>query len=208
MRISFISTLACFVLIVVFSGCPQRNPGSGFGGSGDDDDNPLENGGCPFGFTPLSNGDCNCDAGNVNINDQECFELPESFYYTSMEGCLLAPGLAVSFSDSLEEYNPRFDAKYATFRFVTVFERQEDIETEELGYYVRTLADGRDSIWFNLTSLVYTPRFEDWGRLYFSGVTSSTNPDEINGVIVRGRGSEFDLAPIQEVDRCDVILRR
>jgi len=208
MKPSILLIALCLLITLVFSGCPQNVPGGGLGGP-NDDDMPI-NGGCPFGFTPTETGDCNCDAGKVNIADKECFELPPGFYYTDMAGCLLAPGLAVSFSDSIFGYNQTINLGWSMLEFVAVNEDEDRIRKHEGYYSFRHLPDGRDSIWFNLTDLVYTPRFEDWGRLYFLGATLLTNPDVIEGVIVRGRGGRYELLPDpgQEVDRCNVVLRR
>ena len=205
--------LTCLILsVTVFSGCPNSGSGGSLNGMGGDDDDLSPTPECPFGFVMAQDGACNCPEGNVTIGDVECFELPINYLYADKQGCQNTLGLAILLPEENGFYDDVLDATLYDMEYIVPHHRSEALRTQPANYRRKNLANGRDSIWFVISEPEYdrdsVTGERRLGRMYFAGTINRTEPLELKGTIIYGKGSDTTREPDIELGRCDVVFNQ
>lgn len=202
-------TLLFFALcsLVLFTGCPDDD-GTGGGGLSIPQEPNIPPCGVGFDYDEATQ-TCSCPPDKKVIGPYDCFDLPEGFYYATMDGCLIDHGMAIMVNhQDTASYVDRYN--FFSIRTKIYIDRRPSTAnryfTSPIKFYSRPIANNRDSIFFEYVSESYgLPDSENISlpKLLFKGV--SNRSDTIRGVMEIGAQSDFLL--IGELyDSCEVLF--
>lgn len=164
--------------------------------------------GCGIGFVYNEDAEtCDCPDNFQTFGDRDCYQLPENYYHSDMNGCFSDIGMAFEITQDSGAYFTGIDAQMI---LINQLRPRVDnrLYTDQNKIFVRDIGSGKDSVFMEIRFFNdYNPGDEDteWFKMNFTGI--SNRQDSISGEMSFNRDF-LDFGTANEFDRCDIVFIR